>query len=246
MPGVGSVIAAGAANGFLLLPGVTGQYASAPDSAALSITGSLTLDVNVQPVTWLLQTLVGKWNTNQFSYLLHVSPSGQLQFFWSTNGTAFASMVSNALGFIAGEQHWVRVSFVVDDGAGNHTARFYKSTDGSTWTQIGSTVTAAGVLALFDSTALLEIGTESGGTSNPVNGGVYEVKVYNSALGSGSGTPVFDANFALKPFGANSFTESSANAATVTVNGTKAQQGDGRNSFRGSMVTQPAMRSSVR
>jgi hypothetical protein len=93
---------------------------------------------------------------------------------------------------------------------------------------LGTNVTGVVVASIFNSTSVLEIGSNTGGTASLAIGAFYEVKLYNSALGSGAGTPVFDANFALKPFGANSFTESSSNAATVTINGTIAQVGDGR------------------
>lgn len=60
------------------------------------------------------------------------------------------------------------------------------------------------------------MGAHTGGTSNPTNGSIYRAQIYNGI----NGTLAFDANFTTAPKLATSFTESSSNAATVTVNST--------------------------
>ncbi len=225
----------GAVNEYVYLPGVAANYASAPDSAALSITGDLTMDIKVALDDWTPaanSTLLGKWLTSggQRGYVLQVNTTGVLNFFADADGSAAdVNVVSTvATGVTDGAVKWVRVSFDVDNGASGNDVKFYLSDDGVAWTQLGTTVTTAGVTSIFDSTALFEIGTQSTGATNPATGKFYQAKVYNSYLQTSAGTPVFNADFTTKTVGANSFTESSSNAATVTINGDLAKVGDGR------------------
>ncbi len=222
----------GAVNGYIYLPGVAANYASTPDSAALSITGDITIDVKVAPTAWI-PTPAGVFLSKlgaagNYSYDFFLDATGNLVFRTSADGTALLSNTSTvATGLTNGAVKWARVSLDVNDGGGNRVCRFYLSDDGTTWTQLGATVTTAGVAACFDGTAPLEIGTNQGGLA-PLGGKFYNAKVYNSDLQTSSGTPVFNADFTTKTVGANTFTESSSNAATVTINGVLAQAGDGR------------------
>ncbi len=244
----------GVANGYNYLPtGSSGNYLSAPDSAALSITGDITIDAKVAPADWTpagLQTLVSKWDTgtNQRSYLFGINADGTLQFQMSAAGTATTLSVPStvATGLTDGTTKWVRVSWDADNGAAQNVTRFYTSPDGTTWTILGTAVTTATARTIFDSTNILEIGSLNIGTGNFFVGALYQVKVYNSDLQTTSGTAVFNANIAAKTVGANTFTESSANAATVTVNGVLAQAGDGRVALTASTPGSAATLSSSR
>jgi hypothetical protein len=76
-------------------------------------------------------------------------------------------------------------------------------------------------------------GTFSGVTSqwigqggNPYGGTFYRY-VLATTIG-GLASPAIDVDFTAKPWGADTFTESSSNAATVTINGDLAKAGDGR------------------
>jgi hypothetical protein len=247
MPGVGSVIIPGANNGaFLALPGVAGNYASSPNATPLQITGDITIDVNVALANWANGTQVlgaKRQSSSTTAYYLAVNNAGQLDLAISTTGSDSKIWLSSvAIGLSNGARSWVRASLVLSTGV----CQFFTSSDGVTWTQLGTNQTLTATAAIFNSTSPLEIGSNLGGASSLAYGAFYEAKLYASALGSGSGTPVFDANFTTKAFGANSFAESSTNAATVTVNGTAARLGDGRNSFRGSQVVQAVSRLAVR
>jgi hypothetical protein len=91
---------------------------------------------------------------------------------------------------------------------------FYTSPDGSSWTQLGTTQsTAAG--NIFSGTAQVEVGSNNTG-SELLAGRVLRAQIYNGI----DGTLAFDANFATASKLATSFTESSSNAATVTINTT--------------------------
>jgi hypothetical protein len=222
-----TLTALGQTNSYQYQPGFSGQYISTPNAAPLQITGNITIDCKVALTSWTTaQTLVGKWAaSNQNSYLLQIVAGGALKLSVSTTGSDSPNASSSAAtGFSAGTTNWVRASFTVGSPG---TVNFYTSSNGSTWNQLGTSqsLTAA---SIFNSSSLVEVGSTTTGTASLAIGKFYQARLYNSALGSGSGTAVFDANFATKAFGVNTFAESSSNAATVTINGGLAQVGDGR------------------
>lgn len=208
---------------YAYLPGIAGNYLSSPDSAVLSIPGDITIDVKVAMDDWTPaagQALVAKVGSTVLrSYSFSVSATtGLLSFQTSPDGSTNLSHASTAAPVVSdGSLLWLRVSMDVDDGAGNRVIKFYTSSDGVSWTQLGVTVTAAGATSLFDSSSVLELGSNFVGQNN-LTGKIYRAKVYNGYLQGSSGTPVFDANLAsaTEPFA--TFTESSSNAATVTIN----------------------------
>lgn len=217
----------------LALSQVSGNYASAPDSAALSITGDIDIQAKVDFTSWnegnrfvalgIAQSrfVVSKYTTtgNQRSYYLNVNSAGVLILGWSTAGSAdLTASADEVLNLEAETVKWVRATLDVNNGASGRTAKFYTSDDGSTWTQLGTTQTVAGTTSIFNSTAELNIGGANAGTSNLMEGSVYRVIIRNGYDGGGS--VVFDADFETATAGATSFTESSVNAATVTINKT--------------------------
>lgn len=218
------------------ISGTSGDYISTPDSAALSITGDITILTRVAMDSWTPSSskmFVAKRAVtgNQRSYHWNISGTGFMAFVISTDGTAvIAATADAATGFAAGSTNWVLVSRRSSDGR----VQFYKA-DGSLtnpaasdFTQIGTDQTpAAG--AIFDGTAPLEVGSSDLGTVQPAPCNVYRTIVYNGLFSTAAfgGTIQFDADFTRKKFGDNTFTESSANAATVTMNGSTIY-GDGR------------------
>lgn len=75
----------------------------------------------------------------------YVDSDGKLGFLWSTDGTAaFAVASTVTTGLAANTIRWIRCLFQPNDGGGNRVTKFYTSTDGATWTQLGTTVTTAG------------------------------------------------------------------------------------------------------
>lgn len=212
--------------GYQRLPGVAGNYASAPDSAALSVTGNIDVRCKVALDDWTPtagQSLAAKYYTggNQRSWGLQVATSGALVLSNCANGLNGFSSTSSAVNTVAnGTVKWARVTFRASDGR----VQFFLSDDGTTWTQLGTDQTNS-LRSLYDSTCPLEIGSSSGGTATLAQGKFYRVIIYSDLTET---TKVFDADFTTKAVGANTLIESSSNAATVTINGALAQVGDGR------------------
>jgi hypothetical protein len=212
-----------AVNG-LVLNGVAGNYASTPDSAAVSVTGDIDLRCQVALNDWTPSgnnSLIGKYNgggAGNTSYVLSLKPSGVLSLYWASDGvTGITKDSTVATGFSDFTNKWVRATLDVDNGSTQNEVRFYTSDDGTTWTQLGATVTTAGVTSIFNSTLSLEIGSVVGGTINLAAGVIYRAQIRNNILDNGTGIQ-FDADFTAQPKLATSFTESSSNAATVTIN----------------------------
>ena len=200
---------------YLYLPGVTSNYASAPDSAALDITGDIDLRAKVALDDWTpaaTANLISKNQAGAPTYYLNVQTTGALRLMISLNGTAETIATSTVVNTIPdGTTKWVRATRVASTGV----VQFFTSDDGSTWTQLGADVsTTSGNIAA--TTAFLEIGTTGFGGGAGFRGKFFRAQVLNGI----GGTTVFDANFetGITTNLPTSFTESSANAATVTIN----------------------------
>jgi len=219
----------------LALSRVGSAYASAPDSAALSITGDIDIRVKVALFSWVdgsrivdgggvtTRILLSKYNTsgNQRSYYFGHTSNGSVIFVTSNNGSSdtTTTRATETVDLARYDTKWLRVTMDVNDGAGNRIVKFYTSDDGSSWTQLGSTITTSGTTTIFDSTASLNISNTNNGTGDArqaIEGTVYRAIIQNGY--DGAGTTVFDADFETATAGAASFTESSSNAATVTIN----------------------------
>jgi hypothetical protein len=213
---------------YLYLPGIASNYASAPDSAALDITGDIEVVMRVAMDDWTptaIQTLACKHDAgSQRSWLFEVNlTSGALRFRNSTTGASGTEITytSSASPVVSdGAALWVKVTLDVDNGAAGKTCTFYtaadQATEPSSWTQLGTPQTSAGTTSVFAGTAQVGIGCIANGATNPLSGKVYRTIVRNGI----DGTTVFDANFTtgITSGGQATFTESSANAATVTIN----------------------------
>jgi hypothetical protein len=220
--------ATGVNNGYEYLSASAGNFITTPDSAPLSITGDIDIRCRVALDNWAGTGLVVTKNAALFSYQFSVQ-SGQLVLDRTADGstvlTGGASITT--LSVANGVTAWIRATWRQSDGR----MQFFTapgsllSPVASDWTQLGSdrsTVTTA----TNDSVGTLEIGSRLGG-SIPGSGKYYRAQIRNNILNDDTGI-VFDADFTTKAFGANSFVESSANAATVTISGAVAQAGDGR------------------
>lgn len=185
--------------GGFYLDGTSGNYASTPDSAALSVTGDIDIRAHVNRDDWdavsIPMTLVGKYTTsgNQRAYRFYIASGGMLTLAWSSNGTVFLDEVATVAlsGLTDDEATWVRATLDVDNGASGYDVKFYTSSDGSSWTQLGATVTGGATTSIFDSTASLRVGDIGAGAGFEFTGTVYQAQVYDGIDGTLVANPVF-------------------------------------------------------
>jgi hypothetical protein len=209
---------------YLDLPGTSGNYASTPDSAAVSVTGDIDIRVKVALDDWTpvaVNALVAKWTSPNNSYLLRVAVGGALAFFISLDGTVNVGAGSTASPTVSdGEPLWLRVTRVQSSGV----VTFYTSADGLSWAQLGDTAIISAGSAIFDGTAKLEVGTQAGGTANPLAGQAYYAELRNGI--DGAVVAKFDPiNDAL--LGDTSFTSDTGEVWTINQSGSPAAELDG-------------------
>lgn len=173
------------------LPGFISNWASTPDSAAISIVGDLDLRVKLAADDWtpsLQVAVISKVQSDgQASYDLVLNPAGTLLYRWTPTG-AFAGLVSKtstvATGVADGAVKWIRVTHDVDNTAVGNDVAFWTSDDGVAWTQLGATITTAGVTSIFDGSNVLGIGPESNGSGNPLAANIFRAQVLNGIGGA--------------------------------------------------------------
>lgn len=188
------------AEDFLLIDGTSGDYASTPDAASLDITGDIDLRVRVSMDDWTPaaeSTLIAKYTAtgNQRSYALAVTATGALIFRWSEDGTAEKTETSSATtGFTDGTTHWVRATLDVDLGGTDAAVDFYTSEDGTTWTALGAQQLNGATTSIFASTAVLELGSQTGGTVNRLAGKIFEAEVLSGIAGTSVAAPAASAS----------------------------------------------------
>lgn len=189
----------------LWLPGSSGNYASAPDSAGVSVAGDLDLRALVKLADWTPAVTyalgVSKWTTTtaQRSWYWELATNGKLALAWTPDGSTFNYMqVTTTPSFVDGTMYGLRCTFDVDNGSGGKTLSMYYRTDedisaSSGWTQIGSSLTSAGTTSIYDGTGVIEVGTSHIGTSNLLVGSTLKAEVRNGIGGSVVASPDFTA-----------------------------------------------------
>jgi len=218
----------------LYLPGGGNHSLTVPDSATISLTGDMDLRFYGAATDWSRVGFSGALASKSSSspnvgWVWYLNAAGTMVLTISSNGTAVTkSFVSTAaVPFGDGVAGWVRVTLDINDGSGNTVCKFWTSSDGSAWSQLGTTLTSAGVTASqFDTTSSLQIATQ--GTATGFKGYLYRFQMRNNILDDGSGI-VFDADFTTKTWGSDTVIDS-VNGAVVTLAGT-ARAGDGRVHF---------------
>jgi hypothetical protein len=203
------------AGNYVYLPGVVGNNLDAPDEAGLSITDDFDLQAHVAAdsyVTGSAQMIVAKSGAaaSSANYRFSISATGALVLLVGDGSTSYTATSTTTLAFAAGSDTWVRV--LRERTAG--TVKFFTSSDGVTWTQLGSTITG-----FFSGAATANANTlrMSGiGTVNMFAAKYYRVRVYSGDSTSG-GTLVIDGDASVISSGsATSLTATTGQ--TVTIN----------------------------
>jgi len=156
------------------------------------------------------------------SWLWQINSSGNLLLIWSADGTNNVATSTSSIptGFVDGTTNWVRFTF---DPSG-YSLKFYTSSDGATWVQLGTTVTGTATSLFNATTTPYEVGAYLG-TNNRFLGNVYEVEI-RSGL---SGPLILPANLDFwHGYDATSPTPSGAPTIYFT-NGSKSGAGIGPN-----------------
>ena len=204
----------------LSLPGTSGNYASVPDSAALTISGDIEIQIEFEQDDWTMDAwhhLVSQDNasSDNSSCTIAVDSSNVITLqAKDASESSFSATLGSTSGFVG--KMWLKVTVDVDNGSSQWVATSYISTDGTSWTQHASS-TQAGTKSFHDSNLAIIMGAR-GNLLDLWPGKLYRVKIYDGI----GGTLVLDANFSAEAAETTSFTESSSNGATVTIN----QSGD--------------------
>lgn len=205
---------------YVYLPGVQNCGLSVPDESALDITGDIDLRVQVAMDDWTptaYSFLLGKRTGGAYSYELGVNTNGTLSFSWSPDGVAgLSAIVKNstvATGITDGTVKWVRATLDVDNGSLGNDVKFFTSDDGTTWTQLGSTVTTASTASIFSGTALVTLGILGNLFTSPSAGKFYRGQVLNGI----DGTTVLDIDTSRLTSGGDT-TFTAVTGQTVTIN----------------------------
>lgn len=164
------------------------------DSAATSITGDIDVRVKLDFHGNALTSsgdICGKMATapNRSWRITTGSTSGKITFVWSTDGTTDITKSSSVVVPSAVYNNgpvWIRVTLDVDNGASGNDLKFYYGTDNANWTQIGTTVTTAGVTSIADTAAKTQfIGRGTAAIAQqPLDFSFYEMEVYGSLDGT--------------------------------------------------------------
>jgi len=186
--GVPSVIQTGLA-GTLYLDRTTGANTrSLAAAASTHMSGTIDVRAKLNLADWTPAAVTAVCGRSDVApnrgWYAYIDTTGKLGFAYSTDGTALSAMLSTVDPVITdGTDYWVRWVFQPDDGGGNRVFKAYKSADGFTWTQVGTTVTMAGAVSVYNNTT---IGLECGGITAGVPAGltrVYEIQIRNGLDG---------------------------------------------------------------
>jgi hypothetical protein len=198
------------------------SYASTPDSAGLSITGDTEIQIDLTLSSWRQPTVLASkfGNGGAFSWLLLLQASGNVELYWSADGSAFlqnraasTAAIPNPPGGTALRRCAVKVTYA----AASATVSFYTAPDiTSSWTALGSPVAVAGgATSIFDSTAPVILGGVL--TTYPLGAFTgYQGKIHGFKLLSGiGGTTKASPDFTSQAPGATSFSDAQSNVWTL-------------------------------
>jgi hypothetical protein len=196
------------------------SYASCPDSAAVSITGDMEIQLDITLDNWNQnQILACKWGAsgNQRTWILELLENGTLRFNVSGNGTGISTAASTVpVPLPPLRRMCLRVTFQASTG----NVSWYTSPPGlssPTWTQLGATL-SFGALTLFDSTATVQVGwgTDTDDGYSGIYGKFHAFQLLSGIAGTVKASP----DFTAQAPGTTSFADAQSN--TWTLHGTGA------------------------
>lgn len=161
-------------------PRVSGNYCSSPYNAAITLRNNLDIKCLVKATQTSIEQVVFGTGSGSIKFSFRISSSNTLRFLCSVDGTTALIYDSTAVLPSPSALQWIRVTRNATTGV----LLFYTSPDGTTWTQLGTSVAGA-IGALFNTTSIYEVGSTAGGaTSALFNGFIYRVLVSETIDGS--------------------------------------------------------------
>lgn len=173
------------------------------DKALLDVLGDMEVRVDIWPHQWQLpgvttMVIAGKYasTANQKSWLLWLNYDGTLQFRTSPDGSTNVTFASTVPVPVTSTRLSIKVTIDVDNGAAGKTVQFFTAPSiNGTYTQLGATVTTAGITSIFNSTAAMSIGTAADApafaSGYTFGGKFYELQVRSSIGGTLVANPVW-------------------------------------------------------
>jgi hypothetical protein len=163
--------------------GVANNYVSTPNAAANQITGDIEIISKIDyKNNTTLQTIIDKSNGTAFNYSLYIDGSNVPKFIYSVLGSVQTAICSSNIG--ASFSGYIKVTRTFVNGV----FKFFTSSDGITYTQLGTNI--SGTIGLLDSNSHpVTIGILQP-SSFPFQGKISRATISNSI----GGTPVVDFN----------------------------------------------------
>lgn len=180
---VNGTTASGSDVNFAQVFGTAGGYFSTPDAVANSISGDIDIRIKAR-ASWqafAIEVFCGKRAaSNQESWQIEgINGTNTIRFGNTTvSGSIVNPTASSAMPFASGALGDIKITRVAATGA---IAYYYSTDDGASWTPAGTATSAAG--ALFDATALLEVGSVFAGGTARLTGSVYRMQIRNGIDG---------------------------------------------------------------
>jgi hypothetical protein len=191
---------------------------------ATSVTGDLEVQFKVRLSDFTpaaTAAIAGKnGSAGQRGWWAQFRTDGLIEYSWSNDGTALVSVVSSvAPSVVDGADIWVRVTHDIDNGATGNDVKFWTSTDGVTWTQLGTTRTTAGVTSIFDNSATpFQLLGRGGGVVADSGVRGYALRVLNGI----GGPPRVDLDMDFLPLTGMTFLDFCGTTVTVATTGSRA------------------------
>lgn len=185
---------------YLRLEADSNDRAFVNQTAALNVTGSIEMRIQLVLTSWEASVLAGKWDGGN-AYLFTIEDDGTLLFQWNDGA---ARQVAST---VPVPPSLLPIALRVTMNAANGTVTFYTSTsiDG-TYVQLGAAQSGSGGAAtsIQSVTSPLVVGWTAGNAALQLHGQVAEVRVYNGI----GGMVVADAVFSGQVAGTTTWTDS--------------------------------------
>ena len=206
--------------GYLYLSGGWNtNNASIPHDSSVDILGNLTVIVKATMPVWGdpagHQVFAAKRQAGEANgWQLHFhTGTKSLRFYRGTSASSsHSSSASIDIPFSDNSTGYLKVENTPDNGSSQSTTIFYTSTDGVTWSQLGSTITKTNFTPYSNASDIL-IASDANGSS--MVGGLHKLQLFASTDGSNK---VLDVDFTATNVRHNDTKFKCASGQTVTIN----------------------------